>query len=742
MATRGLSVFVSIGAKLGSSIGATASAVEKRFGLMNKRIRLASAETSAALGVMRKEHSGLLALGAAGGIVFGVKSAIGAGAAYDHELQSLRNAGRTTGEVAAAIKAANRTILELPTTTLASNLSMINETVSAFGNYSHALENVGRNQKLAFLLNNTLGGSADATTQIGSLIRMLEMRGAANDPKRYSAETELAYKAIQFSKGRANGESFRAFGSTANPLIKSLSDDYLYKIAPSLMTEYGADQAGTMHQALANQLMGKVGIGGKVYAQGWAGLGLLDSKQAKHAKDGSVNGWKPGAIAGTNLFFKNPLEWSEKYLIPALQRHGVNTSDPVALQTAIAKLASRNTAGRLLTALTSPNDIKRLHKDSDFTGKVPGIDKATLQTLLNDPTKGAEAVKAAFTNLEASISGPILIPLARGLIALAGGLDRVALVFEAHPAMGKGLAGLALGLGALSAYNLAKFSLGLIIPFAKIGNAIVGAMTWLRGGAVALRLFFAVLTGPEILAGIGAFALAAWPVVAVIGALGLALAFIVSKWGGIKAFFSGFADGFMKGLGPAMPALKGFGEAIKAFGMTFKPLADFAGAAFGLIGKIFAPANAANWHKGGESFGEMIGGVISKFIDLIEKIGKAEDGLRNFLGIHPDAVGSGGRGGPHRALGGSVSGGSRYTINERGEEMFIPGRSGTIINAGATAALIAAMSGGMSAPAAAAPMTLSPTIVIQGSHDPAATARAVEEVLCRMAREARGSMND
>jgi hypothetical protein len=80
--------------------------------------------------------------------MFTAKAAIGDSAALAHELQMLRNAGRTSRDVAAAMAAANRTISALPTSTLVDNLQVLNETTGAFGNFQHAIENLTFNQKI------------------------------------------------------------------------------------------------------------------------------------------------------------------------------------------------------------------------------------------------------------------------------------------------------------------------------------------------------------------------------------------------------------------------------------------------------------------------------------------------------------------------------------------------------------------------------------------------------------------
>src|SRR4051794_18153056 len=116
-----------------SSINSAASGVERRFGLMGTRIRRGAAETRLAMREMNSAMSPLVGLAAAGGLMFSAKKAIGDSAELTHELQMLRNAGRTSREVAQAMAAANRTIAALPTTTLIDNLKVLNETTGAFG---------------------------------------------------------------------------------------------------------------------------------------------------------------------------------------------------------------------------------------------------------------------------------------------------------------------------------------------------------------------------------------------------------------------------------------------------------------------------------------------------------------------------------------------------------------------------------------------------------------------------------
>src|SRR4051812_23129368 len=155
-----MSVTIGIGAKLLPTLNGAASAVEKRFGLISNRLRLRAAETKAAWKGMAAAASPLMGLAAAGGLMFSAKAAIGDSAQLSHELQMLRNAGRTSKDVASAMSAANRTIQMLPTTTLVDNLKVLNETTGAFGNFQHALDNLTFNQRIGSMLQNALGDKA------------------------------------------------------------------------------------------------------------------------------------------------------------------------------------------------------------------------------------------------------------------------------------------------------------------------------------------------------------------------------------------------------------------------------------------------------------------------------------------------------------------------------------------------------------------------------------------------------
>ena len=136
---KSFSVFVNIGARVGSSFSRAIQTVESRLNGLSRRFEASALAAKSAFKQIGDSLKGIAGLAAAGGLTFGIKHALKDGAELAHEIQALKNAGRTTKEIAEAISAANKTIGELPTTTLAENLKVLNETTGAFGDYHHAL---------------------------------------------------------------------------------------------------------------------------------------------------------------------------------------------------------------------------------------------------------------------------------------------------------------------------------------------------------------------------------------------------------------------------------------------------------------------------------------------------------------------------------------------------------------------------------------------------------------------------
>lgn len=602
---RPMSVFVSIGAKLLPSLGSSVSSAERRIGLFARNTKLKLAETRLEAKRLTSAMSPLMSMAAAGGLTMGLKSALGEGADYQHQISMLRVAGRTSQETARAIAQANRTMLAVPTSTLSENLKILNETTLAYGNFGHALENLTFNQKMGGMLGNMLGDKmGDPARLFNNLIRGMEIRGSALDHTRYQREAGGLFKAMIATGGVVNPESILGFVQQANPAVRGYDERFFTKIVPSLIQEFGGERAGTGLTAFNNQILGRVGVGGKSITQEWVRLGLVPPNGT--GGNLSKSGWTPGSLKETGLAMADPFKWAETVLLPAMAKMGIdiNNEKDVTLET--KRLFGRETGARIASTLLSPAQRARLHKDEALFNRAMGPDKAFAEAMKNDPKMGLQALKAGLKNVETSLGKVVFSSgLIGGVNMLAGGLDRLAWAFDRHPNFAKGVMGL-MGLGAVTA-TLKTLNIGLRWAFSPLAGIArlagrIGAPLWrlfgpmmfrgilaagtflragmLRLGPIALRGL--MLIGPWLLRGVAmAFGLLSNPVGWAILAASAALLiwrfrseiakawtfvtnwFATSAWPAIKATFSAvgewgtsIVDGLIASLTSAWPRLK------------------------------------------------------------------------------------------------------------------------------------------------------------------------------------------
>ncbi|AHB50065.1 hypothetical protein W911_06885 [Hyphomicrobium nitrativorans NL23] len=336
-----------------------------------------------------------------------------------------------------------------------------------------------------------------------------------------------------------------------------------------------------------------------------------------------------------------------------------------------------------------------------FKNRVKDIGLALAGTLLPNLKKGLNFLgpfAKRLTEFSEANSGVIVATLgaAAALIGLRVGL------------LGLGIAGrLAYG-GLLSIANAALF-VGRALAFvtiAPLAAALRAARTAMVGFAASAAILgkggafkaigaslvsllapakllagaFAVLKGALMFSGVGL----------AVGAIAAAGTAIYQNWSGIKAMFSGIADGFAKGLGPAAKA--------------FEPIANFAERISSAISGLVGPLQASDemWKSWGETIGGTVAsgvnavigalsrvvGFLSSAVDMAVRFGSAISNALSWgggsapampsgRGAAPSAQ-SGGAAPPARVRGGPVSRGRSYIVGEKRPEIFTPGSSGYI----------------------------------------------------------------
>lgn len=210
-------------------------------------------------------------------------------------------------------------------------------------------------------------------------------------------------------------------------------------------------------------------------------------------------------------------------------------------------------------------------------------------------------------------------------------------------------------------------------------DAIAAGITWVGGVVIGVWNWILAIAIP-VWATIRQITLQAW-------------SDIVGVWNGAVGFFNGVWSAILNIARPVWNEVHNLASA------AWNGIAGAWNGAVGFFAGIFnAIGNGANGI--GASIGRVIGGAVevakggikSALNWIIDRINDFLGGLNNTAGRLPGV--------PqismlrHMATGGPVTAGTPYIVGERGEELFVPQQSGTIIPAGQTQNLLSGAGGG------------------------------------------------
>ncbi|MEY0961199.1 phage tail tape measure protein [Providencia rettgeri] len=254
-----------------------------------------------------------------------------------------------------------------------------------------------------------------------------------------------------------------------------------------------------------------------------------------------------------------------------------------------------------------------------------------------DNLKGdLKQLQSAWEDLGIEIQENVDSPLRRVTQSLTGFIGKVGQWMKEHPKMTQALAvgGIAIATLVTALGALALAAATVIVPFA------------------AMRLSLLMLTGTQGFGGLmaagnsaisligGGFSLLLSPVGLFVAAIVAAGVLIYQYWEPIKAFFSGFWDGFTSALAPIG----------LAFSATFAPFAPIFDGISNAVSKVW------NWFKellspiqlsaeelkscteAGQAFGDIVGKAISALFFPIQQVAKGLGWILEKLGAIPSAA--------------------------------------------------------------------------------------------------------
>lgn len=242
---------------------------------------------------------------------------------------------------------------------------------------------------------------------------------------------------------------------------KAFDPDFIYGFLPALIGESNGSDVGNSMRALYTGTVGN--RRSKKSNKMFRDYGLLDEK---------------GNVRNSEQM-RNPLEWIEKSVKPALAAKGVDITDNHAVAQILSAMfdnrLSADVAQKLLEQSPQYRDTQEKAKNAQGLDSAGDIRKG-------DPFAGWKAFVDSLQNLAAAtgITGAI----APALNAIADGINTVA--NAAGKLSPEAMAGIAVAAGAFATMAGVKAG-GTLLALTRAGPELVGAAGDLRGAAAALR---------------------------------------------------------------------------------------------------------------------------------------------------------------------------------------------------------------------------------------------------------------
>ncbi|MBI1214130.1 MAG: hypothetical protein GC190_21925 [Alphaproteobacteria bacterium] len=436
----------------------------------------------------------LLAGGALAGTgVFGlamIGKTVHAAKEYAHQLAQLNTVGMTHLEIVRATQAAWRTSYSTPTSTAAENLATIREFRGVFGKTGHAIENMPAIQRLQAVLTVLRGGHSAAHDEAYIIARALETKGAIQHPAEFMTQANAIAKAMVAFGGKVTGTDFLGAFKYGRGATQWWSDDFAYTILPTLIQELkGAGGGGRGGPGSALMSAYAAVVGGAVPQKAlkvWQRLGLLDTSKVEWTHAGEAKGLRPGGIKGWEIFQRNPFEFAQKVLIPALHHAGI-TKDRDIAQTLQYLFPKRN-AGFVMSQMVTQG--WKFERDQRIIRGASNL-SAYQQLLNSDPLMAELALQKQWQNLMTALGYQIMPPLIKATLKLMEVLRPIGQWLYRHQTITQllvysfmALSGVMAISGMVMLVTAAFRALGLVPIFAMVGAG--GPVLLIAAGLVAL----------------------------------------------------------------------------------------------------------------------------------------------------------------------------------------------------------------------------------------------------------------
>ena len=290
-------------------------------------------QTNMALGRMRIGVAGAFAGYAGSHIVKDMGHIVDHASHFVKIQNQMTAAGWSQHDVASATARAWELSAKYQGMTAEQVLEMQKEMAPVLGDKPHAIELAGTMSKLYVAMQGTLGaaGAKSFNGQIQAAIKASELSGNVLDPARFELYLDGMAKTLKAFGGTITPRDYMLATKYGRSASMNWGEEFTNTILPTIMQELGSSSTGTALMTMYSKL-----IGGQMKPAAlnqFDKFGLIDKSRLAPdniTPEGKMKHFQPGSIKNADVFLKNPYEWVQGTLIPALLEKGVMTPEGLA----------------------------------------------------------------------------------------------------------------------------------------------------------------------------------------------------------------------------------------------------------------------------------------------------------------------------------------------------------------------------------------------------------------------------
>lgn len=410
--------------------------------------------------------AGLVAMGAYTGVYMaGVvgKGGIEASADWEREKFRLRQAGYSDADNRAAIQNSQDITMKYPQISGTQALELTKSAIAATGGAKEGVD-IAKLLAQAQAVFQSQGKDADISGEMAKFTKGGELAGLINPGEggqdRFKTALENWIKFSQIEGQYMSMSDFFTMTRRAKGAFAGANDEFI-ALLPSLGVEMTAAGGGTSLSSLNKSYLGNVGGGaGKHNFEEQKRIGIRD-------EDGLI---------GRREFQANPFEWTQKILIPALKKSGINVDDKGEVQAEMAKLIGNANAAAIQALMV--NQRASIQKTIDQRNGAIGLSAAD-QARYQDPFSGWMAFINSLKNLAAAVGEGPMESAVKGLNAMTDGINRMQSAWRDGGALTKAGISAGVGVGFFAAWK----SISSVYALATAGPALNAAAVSLEAAA-------------------------------------------------------------------------------------------------------------------------------------------------------------------------------------------------------------------------------------------------------------------